>query len=99
MLRLHLYLGNPAVQRGKKAQVPVLLLFSLLLLDLSVYAAVYLLSEFYDSWASETSLKPGYINRKHTDVNEKSSTSSPALVAEIKDRACTLYALEVLWET
>lgn len=66
---------NPRYPAWEKAQVPVILLFSLLLLDLSVYTAIYLLSEFHDPWASETSLKAGHINPKHTDVNEKSSTS------------------------
>lgn len=69
---------NPCCPAWEKAQVPVILLFSLLLLDLSVYTAIYLLSEFHDPWALETSLKPGLINPKHTDVDEKSSTSSLA---------------------
>lgn len=69
---------NPRCPAWENAQVPVTLFFSFLLLDLSVYTAIYLLSEFYDPWASETSLKPGHINPKHTDVNEKSSTSSLA---------------------
>lgn len=69
---------NPRCPAWENAQVPVTLLFSFLLLDLSVYTAIYLLSEFYDPWASETSFKPGHINPKHTDVNEKSSTSSLA---------------------
>lgn len=34
---------------------PVILLFSLLRLDLNVYTAVYLLSEFHDPWDLETS--------------------------------------------
>lgn len=34
---------------------PAILLFSLLRLDLNVYTAVYLLSEFHDPWDLETS--------------------------------------------
>lgn len=57
MLRLQLCLDIPHCPAWEKTQVPVTLLFSLLLLDLSVYTAIYLLSEFHDPWASETSLK------------------------------------------
>lgn len=41
--------------RAGKHTNPVVLLFSLLRLDLNVYTAVYLLSEFHDPWDLETS--------------------------------------------
>lgn len=87
------FFGKPCCPAWEKVQVPVVLLFSLLLLDLSVYTAVYQLSEFYDSSASETSFKPGHINPKHTDVNEKSSSASWAPVAKMKDLAGILEVL------
>lgn len=39
----------------EKTQVSVILLFSFLLPDLNVYKAIYLLSDFHDPWALETS--------------------------------------------
>lgn len=75
---LQLFFRKPHCPAWEKAQFPVILLFSLLLLDLSVYTAIYLLSEFHDPWALGTSLKPRHINPKLTDVDEKSSTFSSA---------------------
>lgn len=79
MLTLHWsFIYKSRCPAWEKAEVPVILLFSLQLLDLSVYVAIYLLSGFQDPLASETSLKPGHINPKHTDVDEKPFTSSLA---------------------
>lgn len=61
---------------------------SLPLLDLSVNPAIYLLSEFHDLWASETSLKPEHINPKHTNVKERAPPSLPWPLVEIEDLAC-----------
>lgn len=90
---------NPRWAAWEMAQDPVTLLFSLPLLDLSVNPAIYLLSEFHDPWASETSLKPEHINPKHTDVKE-TPPSLPWPLVEIEDLACEgiIHALVVLWE-
>lgn len=48
-------LDIPAVWGEKEKQDPVVLLFFFLLLDLNVYTAIYLLSDFHDLCALETS--------------------------------------------
>lgn len=61
---------NPHCAAWEMAPHPVILLFSLPMLDLSVSSAVYLLSGFHDPWALENLFKT-WTHKSQTHVSEK----------------------------